>query len=76
MLDPFDNLEVIKNYPHPVFLIHGTQDQVIPFEHGQKLAEAAGVKLHSRQGGHNDMPRPWELIEIFLQENNLLKGSS
>lgn len=75
MLDPFDNLEVIKDYPHPVFLIHGTQDEVIPFDHGQKLAAAAGIKLHSHRGGHNDMPRPWELIEIFLQENKLLDGS-
>jgi pimeloyl-ACP methyl ester carboxylesterase len=40
--EPFPNGELIKRVRSPVFIIHGTKDDVIPITHGQKLAAASG----------------------------------
>jgi len=56
--DKFDNLGKIKNVRCPVLIIHGTQDLVIPFAHGQKLYAAAGEPkrfLQVNGAGHNDL---------------------
>jgi fermentation-respiration switch protein FrsA (DUF1100 family) len=37
----FDNLAKIKQCPRPVFIAHGTADEVIPFHHGETLFAAA-----------------------------------
>jgi uncharacterized protein len=37
----FDNLGKIANCARPIFMAHGTVDEVIPFEQGKKLFEAA-----------------------------------
>lgn len=61
MRDPFDNLEVIKNYPNPVLVIHGKKDEVIPFEHGKILAETASKSTRIEyMCGHNDCPPDWK----------------
>jgi fermentation-respiration switch protein FrsA (DUF1100 family) len=39
--DRFDNLSKIRSVRSPILVIHGTQDDVIPFSHGQKLYEQA-----------------------------------
>lgn len=31
----FDPLEAISHYEHPALVIHGTNDETVPFEHGQ-----------------------------------------
>ncbi|MDO8057514.1 alpha/beta fold hydrolase [Candidatus Phytoplasma gossypii] len=45
------------NYPKPIFLLHGKQDKIIPFEHSQELFELIKspnkhLKLYY-QGNHN-----------------------
>jgi fermentation-respiration switch protein FrsA (DUF1100 family) len=57
MLDPFDNISVIKSYTNPVLIIHGEHDEIIPFSHGLELAEAAPKgKLIAYSCGHNNLP--------------------
>ncbi len=42
----FDNLSKIGRCPRPVFLIHGTDDRVIPFRHSEQLHAAANGPKH------------------------------
>ncbi len=65
--NPFDNLAAVTSFAGPILLLHGERDEVIPFEHARRLAAAnPRVELHEIPCGHNDCPRPWELIEDFL----------
>lgn len=77
VLDPFDNLRVIRSYPHPVLVLHGEQDELIPYKHGVALARAAPRgKLITYRCGHNDCPPTWDIfwrdVEAFLRENGIL----
>lgn len=66
--DPFDSLTALRSYHGPVLVLHGNQDEVIPFEQGRELASAAAgaefVELNTR---HNNFALPWELILDFLR---------
>lgn len=33
--DMFPNVDRIPNIESPIFIIHGTRDEIVPFEHGQ-----------------------------------------
>ena len=35
----FNNLEMVKKATCPTFILHGRQDEVIPFHHGKTLSE-------------------------------------
>ena len=55
--DKFNNLRNIKKTTCPVLIMHGREDEILPFWHGQKLYEAApGKKMHLwiEGGQHND----------------------
>lgn len=75
--DHFDNLSVISKFKGPVLLVHGTEDDLIPFEESEKLLEvSANGKLVPINGGHN-LRINWDLFwkdEVihFLKENNIL----
>lgn len=71
--DPFDNLAVVRDYPGLVLVIHGTRDELIPYEMGVKLHQAAqNGTMISYPCGHNDCIYHWETfwrdIEPFLRE--------
>ena len=55
----FQNIENITQIDAPTFLIHGTDDDLIPFEHGQRLFKFSNAKtkqFFSIDGGnHNDL---------------------
>ena len=73
--DPFDNLEVVRNYNGPILILHGRRDGVIPYSHGKKLHKAAPhSKFITYDAGHNDCPPDWRIfwkdIESFLEEIN------
>ncbi len=75
---PFDNQASVSAYPHPVLIIHGTHDSVIPYRHGVALSEAArNGRLISYNADHNDCPPDWDVfwrdVAAFLRQNGLLK---
>ncbi len=56
--DPFPNIRRIKRISCPKLFLHGTQDSVIPFWHGQKMYELSpDPKRHMwvNGGGHDDL---------------------
>lgn len=75
--DPMDNLAAVRRFEHPVLVIHGRFDEVIPFGHGQALAAAApNGKMIAYDAGHNDCPPDWGLfwrdVETFLRAAGVL----
>lgn len=55
--DKFNNLKQLKRTTCPVLVMHGRDDEIIPFWHGEKLyAAAPGRKMHLWIDGaqHND----------------------
>lgn len=77
--DPFDNERRLTEYDGPVFIVHGEQDEVVEFEHGERLAAAAAgeVTFLPVRAGHNDCPHDWEAffdqLEAFLREHDVLR---
>ena len=69
--DPFDNLAALRGYRGPVLVLHGEHDEVIPVQHGEALAKAAGVPLQRMPCGHNDCARPWRALREFLHEHGI-----
>jgi uncharacterized protein len=60
----FDNLAKIGGCRRPVFVAHGTADEVVPFSHGERLFQAAKPpKAFFRMPGitHNE-PMPDEFL--------------
>ncbi len=75
--DPFDNLAVLRSYAGPLLLIHGKQDEVIPYSHSKRILDAApNARLISYDCGHNDCPPDWQAfwqeIESFLRQAGIL----
>jgi pimeloyl-ACP methyl ester carboxylesterase len=56
--DRFDNLEAIRKVNAPIFLYHGTNDQIVPFSAAQQLHQASGAKatVISLEGGGHHVP--------------------
>ena len=70
----FDSLNKIKTVDVPVLVIHSPEDEIIPFELGQKLYAAVQSEKEFLQieGGHNDgfmqSIRPYmQTLRIFIQ---------
>jgi fermentation-respiration switch protein FrsA (DUF1100 family) len=52
----YNTLDHLKDVTCPVFVAHSPQDEIVPFEQGQALSEAAPnpKQFLELQGGHND----------------------
>jgi hypothetical protein len=77
MRDPFDNLEAVRTYSAPVMIIHGKNDEIIPFVHGITLSKAArNCTMIEYECGHNDCPPDpvafWKDVESFIRKSGLL----
>lgn len=75
--DPFDNRAALRQYQGPVLLVHGRDDQIIPFAHAERLADAAAnATLVAYDCGHNDMPPDpqhyWRTIFDFLKQSGII----
>lgn len=69
----FNSLEKIRQYAGPVLISHGDADEIVPFDQGQSLYDAApGPKKFVRipSGRHNDRlpPEYWDSLDRFLRE--------
>jgi fermentation-respiration switch protein FrsA (DUF1100 family) len=72
LLNHFDTRTVLREYPGPVLLLHGTQDQVFPSANAEALKSAARrATLHLDACGHNDCPRQWEVVLGFLHASGV-----
>ena len=71
--DPFDTIGALAGFEGPVLVIHGRRDTLIPPGHGRALAEGAGHgQLVLLDCGHNDCPRPWQEVRLFLEAQGIL----
>jgi fermentation-respiration switch protein FrsA (DUF1100 family) len=71
--DPFDNRSVVSSFGGPLLLLHGERDEMIAPAHARELhAAAPGSELVVMPCGHNDCPRPWEVVGRFLARHDLL----
>ena len=74
--DPFDNLDLLRSYGGPLLVVHGSRDEIVPIAHGRAIAAAVpGAEFHEVPCGHNDCPRPWQLISAFLKKNGLMQAT-
>lgn len=72
LLNHFDTSAVLREYPGPVLLLHGTRDQIFPSANAQGLAAVArNATLHLEACGHNDCPRQWDLVLSFLTQSGV-----
>jgi pimeloyl-ACP methyl ester carboxylesterase len=63
VLDPFNSLEILKRYHGPVLILHGRDDEIIPYSHAERLARAAkNAKLITLTGGHTTQVNDWDLF--------------
>jgi fermentation-respiration switch protein FrsA (DUF1100 family) len=58
--DVFPNIDRIGHIQSPIFIIHGTRDEVVPFWHGQELFLACQKRYRARPfwvtgAGHNNI---------------------
>jgi fermentation-respiration switch protein FrsA (DUF1100 family) len=71
--DKFTNITKVAQLRCPVFVIHGTADQTVPFWHGEALYDAITArkeKLFVEGGPHNGLsdyagPRYWTGLKKF-----------
>jgi len=79
----FENELHIQSVQSPIFIFHGTHDEVVPYVHSQKLAHLAKqsrfVQTYDvEKGSHNDL---WQLqgsliirqIQLFLSQYGLFE---
>ena len=53
-----DSLSRVKKLKLPIFVMHGTRDEIIPLDMGKEIAAACGAKTLWIEGGdHNGL---WE----------------
>lgn len=72
----YNTLESLQSISSPVFVTHSPQDEIVPFEHGQHLFQAAAEpkQFLTLQGGHNNsfifMRESWvKALGAFVDEN-------
>jgi fermentation-respiration switch protein FrsA (DUF1100 family) len=71
--DKFRNIDKIKKVRCPILIIHGKNDEVVPFWHGEKLFKNANdpkLKYWVDDAGHNDLfwvagNHYWDTIKEF-----------
>ena len=71
LLDRFYSQHIVASLDVPVLVYHGTQDRLIPFEHGEQLAAAAADgHLLTFACGHNNCPIPSREIIDWMKSGS------
>jgi uncharacterized protein len=77
LINHFDTATVLRRYPGPVLVLHGTLDRVFPSSEAEGLAAIAPrATLHLETCGHNDCPPQWELVLSFLARNGVCRAQA
>ncbi|HUF76172.1 MAG TPA: alpha/beta fold hydrolase [Longimicrobiales bacterium] len=81
VLDRFDNREAVAEFDGPVLVMHGLEDEVIPYAHALSLASAReGLDVVEIDCGHNDCAPAWPdivtTLTAFLRDNGLLEAAA
>ncbi|MEA2311129.1 MAG: hypothetical protein QOE28_1097, partial [Solirubrobacteraceae bacterium] len=60
--------ELCRNVPCPVFVVHGTEDAILPLERGERVAELTGGEFVRFQGsGHAPQARDPVRVNLLLR---------
>jgi pimeloyl-ACP methyl ester carboxylesterase len=75
--DRWDNADGVADYGGPVLVMHGPEDEVIPYAHAETVTSARpGLAVTRIACGHNDCFSAWPAIvaelTAFLHANGLL----
>jgi len=66
--DRYDNVGIVAAMSIPVFIYHGTEDELIGVHHADALHNAArNSELLLHKCDHNNCPRPWQALLAFLR---------
>ncbi len=73
--DRFDNLDAVRRLDVPLWVVHGTRDDLVPVSHARALASAArDARLSLYDAGHNDCPPDWGVFHRELAEHLVRAG--
>lgn len=77
--DRFDNVAAVHDFDGPVLLMHGLDDEVLPYAHAERIAAAReGLNVTRIDCRHNDCGRIWPDIRdevlAFLKAEGILPG--
>lgn len=75
---PFRNDLTLPNLTCSILILHGTQDEMIPVEHGRRLRELSEhAEYVEMEGGHNTFPKDFaaylRTIEAFLRKAGVIE---
>lgn len=70
--DQYDNVGIVAATSIPIFIYHGTEDELIGVHHADALHNAAiNSELLLHKCDHNSCPRPWQALLAFLSANGV-----
>ena len=70
--DQYDNVGIVAATSIPIFIYHGTEDDLIGVHHADALHNAArNSELLLHKCDHNSCPRPWQALLAFLSANGV-----
>lgn len=81
LVDLFDSYKRISDVTCPVFIIHGGQDRVVPFEHGRRLYEKIPKQYQYppcwvESAGHDDIIPQLNVRNYLRKLNEFLRKTS
>ena len=73
--DKFDNKKKIKNINFPILIMHGENDQIVPFDMGKKMYEIANEPKYSYFTKHDNHMMEYDenlikVLDSFLKSLN------
>jgi hypothetical protein len=80
VLDPFDNLSVVRNFAGPILVAHSPKDSIIPYWHAEALYRASrqGKMMVFETCDHADCPDEWDIfvdeVADFLADSGVWEG--